>query len=172
MVRVWVAALAALMVIGSAAAALAGDAEECKNTKIGADRSAVAAACTRLAEKGEGWAQCYLGFLYAVGHGVPQDDKAAAEWYRKAAEQGVALCQLLVGLEYAKGGAVPQDDVQAYMWFELAAAAFPQGSKDPQERSNHDQAVKNRDIAAGRMTQAQIEEAQRLAREWKPKTKP
>ncbi len=113
-----------------------------------------------------------LGFLYAVGQGVPQDDKAAAEWYRRAAEQGVALCQLLVGLKYAKGEGVRQDDVQAYMWFELAAAAFPQGSNDSQQRSNHDQAVKHREIAASKMTQAQIEEAQRLAREWKPKINP
>src|SRR5262245_22178592 len=143
MVRVGVAALAALIVIGSATAALASDTRECKNTKIGADRSAIAAACTRLAEKGEGWAQCYVGFLYAVGDGVPQDGQAAAEWYRKAAEQGVALCQLLVGLEYAKGENVPRDDVRAYMWLELAAAAFPQESKDPQEKSNHDQAVKH-----------------------------
>jgi TPR repeat protein len=93
--RVVVAALAALMVIGSAAGARASDTQDCKSTKIGADKSAVAAACTRLAEKGEGWAQCYLGFLYTAGLGVPQDGKAAAEWYRKAAEQGVALCQLL-----------------------------------------------------------------------------
>jgi uncharacterized protein len=172
MMRMWVAALAALMVIGSATATLASDAQECKNTKIGADRSDAAAACTRLAEKGEAWAQCYVGFMYAVGDGVPQDAKAAAEWYRKAAEQGVALCQLLVGFKYAKGEGVPQDDVQAYMWFELAAAAFPQGSKDSQEKSNHDQAVKHRDITASRMTEAQIAEAQRMAREWKPKTNP
>lgn len=33
MARVWVAALAALMIIGSAAAAVAGDAEDCSNYK-------------------------------------------------------------------------------------------------------------------------------------------
>ena len=32
-----------------------------------------------------------------------------------------------------------------------------------------DMAVKNRDIVAAKMTPAQIAEAQRLAREWKPK---
>ena len=30
-----------------------------------------------------------LGKMFALGHGVPQDDKEAAKWYRKAAEQGV-----------------------------------------------------------------------------------
>jgi len=81
MARVGLAALAALMVTGSATAALASDVQECKNTKIGADRSAVAAACTRLAEKGEGWAQCYLGFLYTAGDGVPQDGKTVQQEY-------------------------------------------------------------------------------------------
>jgi hypothetical protein len=34
---------------------------------------------------------------------------------------------------------------------------------------DRDKAVKNRDIVAMRMTPAQISEAQKLAREWKPK---
>ena len=58
---------------------------------------------------------------------------------------------------YAKGRAVPQDYVLAHMWWNLAAA---QGDKD---------AAKNRDIIGKRMTRTQIAEAQRLAREWKPK---
>ena len=43
------------------------------------------------------------------------------------------------------------------MWSNLAAA---QGNKD---------ATMNRDTFARRMTPAQISEAQKLAREWKPK---
>jgi hypothetical protein len=43
------------------------------------------------------------------------------------------------------------------MWFELSAA---QGDQT---------AVTDRDAAARRMTQEQIAEAQKLAREWKPK---
>ena len=46
---------------------------------------------------------------------------------------------------------------KAHMWFNLAAA---QGIE---------LASKNRDIIANKMTPAQISEAQRLAREWKPK---
>ena len=49
---------------------------------------------------------------------------------------------------------VLQDYVQAHMWFNLAAAL---GSK---------KAIKNRDIAAERMTPADISKAQRMAREW------
>ena len=58
---------------------------------------------------------------------------------------------------YVKGQGVPQDYVIAHMWFNLAAA---RGKKN---------AVKARDIVAAQMTPAQIAEAQKLAREWKPK---
>jgi len=54
----------------------------------------------------------------------------------------------------ARGQGVPQDLVSAYMWFNLAAMAGNQ------------QAANNRDVAAQHMTQAQIVEAQKLAREW------
>ncbi len=63
---------------------------------------------------------------------------------------------------YGKGLGVPQDYVQAHMRFNLAASSFPPGE-------NRDKAVKNRDIVAKRMTPAQISEAQKLAREWRPK---
>jgi hypothetical protein len=46
------------------------------------------------------------------------------------------------------------------MWLNLAGAA---GYAD---------GVKNRDIVAGKMTPGQVAEAQRLAREWKPKAAP
>ena len=57
---------------------------------------------------------------------------------------------------------VPQDYVQAHMWLNLAASRHPPGE-------DRDDAVKNRDWVAKGMTPAQISEAQKLAREWKPK---
>ncbi len=63
---------------------------------------------------------------------------------------------------YENGEGVPQDYVQAHMWLNLAASRFPFGVK-------RDRAVKKRDIVAKKMTPAQISEAQKLAREWKPK---
>ena len=53
---------------------------------------------------------------------------------------------------------MPQDDVQAHMWSNLAA------SRSTGE--DRDQAVKNRDNIANRLTPDQRAEAQRLAREW------
>ncbi len=63
---------------------------------------------------------------------------------------------------YDVGQGVPQDYVQAHKWYNLATSRFPPGE-------NRDLAVKNRDLVATKMTAAQIAEAQRLAREWKPK---
>jgi TPR repeat protein len=58
---------------------------------------------------------------------------------------------------YLEGKGVPQDYLEAHKWFNLAAVT---GNKV---------AITNREIAASKMTPAQIAEAQRLTREWKPK---
>jgi uncharacterized protein len=108
----------------------------------------------RAATQGNTDAQFNLGLLYDERHRYTE----AAKWYREAADQGVGDAQFSLGLLYAKGEGVPRDDVQAYMWFELAAA------QDDQSAAN------NRDAAARRMTPEQIAEAQRLAREWRPKS--
>ena len=71
-------------------------------------------------------------------------------WFRKAAEEGNVFAQHALGV--LEG--LPQDYVQAHKWFSLSAA---QGS-----------GTNNQDIIAARMTPAQIAEAQKLAREWKP----
>ena len=113
------------------------------------------------ADQGDAFAQNNLGGMYANGRGVPQNYAEAVKWYRKAADQGAALAQGTLGTWYAKGQlGVPQDYVQAYMRFNLSAA---QGEQ---------RAVKDRDMVAQHMTPAQIAEAQKLARDWKPTTQP
>ncbi len=118
---------------------------------------AEAASWYRLAaEQGDAEAQYNLGFMYGNGEGVPQDDAEAAKWYRLAAEQGHAVGQLSLGNMYKRGQGVSQDNVQAYKWFNLAGA---QGLAS---------ATENLDKVAKSMTPAQIAEAEKLAREWKP----
>ena len=78
-----------------------------------------------------------------------------ASWFRTAAEEGNVIAQNEVGIMYAKGEGVPQNFVLAYKWFSLSAA--------------QDGDTNNRDIIAAKMTPAQIAEAQKLARDWKPK---
>ena len=50
------------------------------------------------------------------------------------------------------------------MWWNLAASRF-----DASEKEDRAQAVRNRDSIVAKMTPAQIAEAQKLARERKPK---
>ena len=75
--------------------------------------------------------------------------------------QGLAQAQHNLGLIYSHGQGVPQDYVQAHKWLNLAAS---HASGDDQKKY-----ADHRDSLAGKMTAQQIAEAQRLARDWKPK---
>jgi TPR repeat protein len=92
------------------------------------------------------------------GDGWVQDYAEAVKWYRRAAAQGDSDAQIALGMMYKFGKGVTQDDVRAHMWFNLAAV------------QDSSRAVWWRDMVAERMTAAQIAEAQKLAREWKPKS--
>ena len=92
-----------------------------------------------LAEQGHAMAQNNLGYMYRLGQGVPQDLVQSHMWYSLG---------------------VPQDLVQSHMWYSLVAS---QGSR------NATDATKSRDYLADMMTPEQLAEAQKLAREWKPK---
>ncbi len=116
----------------------------------------------RLAEEGNCGAQYNLGVMYRNGLGVPRVYARAVKWYRKAAEQGYAEAQNILGSMYDNGQGVPQDYAQAHMWYNLVASRLPPGK----ERDN---AARNLENLAAKMSPAQISEAQKLAREWRPK---
>ena len=59
------------------------------------------------AKQGDANAQNNLGFMYAEGHGVQQDDVEAVRWYRLAVEQGNAQAQLNLGNMYMNGRGGP-----------------------------------------------------------------
>ncbi len=116
-----------------------------------------------LAEQGNAKAQYMIGDMYSRGLGVPQDYAKALHWHRKAAEKGYARAQFALGTMYGLGRGVTQDYLQAHVWFNIAVSNLPPGKV-------RDAAVESRDdVVAKRMTPAQISEAQKLAREWKPK---
>jgi TPR repeat protein len=114
----------------------------------------------KAAEQGYALAQNILGGRYYSGRGAPQDHAEALKWFRRAAEQGDADAQNNLGAMYAQGHGAALDNIRAYAWFNLAAMAGNQ------------RALNNRDIAAQHMTAAEIAEAQKLAREWKPNKQP
>jgi TPR repeat protein len=84
----------------------------------------------------------------------------ALRHWRPLADQGNPAAQSNLALMYAKGQGVPRDYVRAYMWSSLSAAR------------GHQDGARNRDAVARGMTKAQIAEAQKLAREWKPAGQP
>ncbi len=90
------------------------------------------------------------------------DYATALRLWRPLAEQGYAPAQNKLGFMHNKGRGVPQDDVLSYMWFNLAASRYPLTRL-------RDNAVEGRDAVAERMTPAQIAEAQKLVREWRPR---
>ncbi|UYN95401.1 MAG: sel1 repeat family protein [Enhydrobacter sp.] len=117
-----------------------------------------------LADQGNGGAQIYVGMMHELGQGVSKNGAVAAEWYRKAADKGWASAQGNLGALYAQGLGVPRDYVQAYKWWTLAAARF-----QASQRERRDITLKSRNEIAAKMTQAQIAEAERQAKEWKPR---
>ena len=94
------------------------------------------------------------------------DYETALRLWLPLAEQGDAIVQFNLGLLYYWGRGGLQDSVQDYVeahkWFNLAAARV-----NLHAAGNH--AAGNRDWLAKKMTPDQLAEAQRLAREWKPK---
>lgn len=116
----------------------------------------------KAAEHGDADAQLMLGVRYEQGQGVPQDYSAAAHWYWLAAEQGDVSAQGHLSRMYAYGYGVSKDYVQAHLWMNLAASGT----------TGYDQLeyAHERDLLTAKMSGRQVMEAQRLAREWKPKT--
>jgi TPR repeat protein len=142
-------------------------------------------------------AEFQMGQVYDFGFGVPQDDRQALEWYRQAAGHGSAPAQRTVGDFYRKGRVVAADaaeaarwyrraadgdDVRAqyqlgqmyfdgtgvtrdyaaaYLWFSLAAGQTPL-------EDNRKGLLELRNIAAARMTPAQVAAAARRVTAWKP----
>ncbi len=151
------AIIAVLLLAALAGTAIAGPFEDAVSAYKRGDYATALREFRVLAEQGNAEAQTRLGTMYLRGIGVPQDAAEAERWYREAAEQGNPVAQFDLGIMYEIGQGVPTDLVQAYMWFSLAAA------------QGHVVVGVIRDEVAERMTPAQIAEAQRLAREWKPK---
>ena len=128
-------------------------------TQAKAEAEAERAALSAEAEKGDAVAQYRLGMMYYVGNVIPQDYEEAARWLRLSAEQGNPEAMFRFGCLLYYGRGVERDYVQAHMWFNLAAATEIKAADE------------YREMVAEKMTAKEITEAQKLARNWKPKGK-
>jgi TPR repeat protein len=97
-----------------------------------------------------------LGYLYALGLGVPRDPVQAASWYRKSAEQGFVASQAELGRMYFQGAGVPRDPIEGYKWLLLAGRESPAARQYMQ-------------VASRMISYDQMSEATRRARLWTPK---
>ena len=116
------------------------------------------------ANKGEPEAETLLGAMYWNGDGVPRDHKEAARLYLLAANQGYARAQNDIGFMLGLGeGIPPHDDVEAYKWLSLGIAGYTVKNQDRLDQARQDLAT-----IAKRMSPAQIAEAQKRVKAFKP----
>jgi uncharacterized protein len=164
--KVIVSAVAALVLAASPLAAQSLEAD--MKTAAGAYERKDMATAARIwkvwAGKGNAEARTLLGAMYWSGEGVPRDHKEAARLYLQAANQGYARAQNNIGFMLAFGeGIPPRDDVEAYKWLTLAIDGYTSRNQDRLEQARTDLAS-----LAKRMSPAQITEAERRAKAFKP----
>lgn len=110
---------------------------------------------TLSAQSGHAPAQFMLGYILETGHGgADKDLHRAAAWYKAAAEQGLPDAQLNLGLMYLAGRGVDREMVLAHMWLAIA------------REFGDDRAVQALALAEQGMSPLQIEQAERLAKQW------
>jgi uncharacterized protein len=132
------------------------------------------------ADQSSSYAENVLGVAYEHGFYVAQDDAEAFRWYRRAANKiydrpgntWIHSPQYNIGAMYASGRGTAQDYVRALMWFTLAIAFGDTKPPAPLgielvDTSKYT-ALEQRDRLMALMTSAQISEAEKLAKEWRP----
>jgi hypothetical protein len=167
----------------------AGDVEDADAALLKNDYATALIKYKQAAKNNNSVAQFSLGNMYFNGLGVKQDQAEAVRWYKLAAAQGNELAQLNLGLLYDGGNGVLQDYSESVRWFKLAAA---QGNSVAQNNlasmyhtgrgviqsyvlshmwfnlaalKSKEKSAAARDAISKLMTQQQVAEAQKLARE-------
>jgi len=112
------------------------------------------------ANQGLAVAQSCVGELYRLGYGIPQNFTEAKKWYRSAAEQDDAIAQHYLATLLWGESLKSKNYIETYMWFNIAAS---------QESEIKSESIKNRNIIAQSISNSDINKAQQLGLEWKPK---
>jgi TPR repeat protein len=131
--------------------AWSGALEDAMASRDRGDFTAAFNAFKQLAAHGEANAQFQLSLLYAAGKGVRPDAPLALYWLKQAATRGNIQAQSNLGVVFNRGRGIPQDEIKAYAWFTMAA------------KEGDVAAATNRDVAARKLTPAQLEQAKTLA---------
>jgi TPR repeat protein len=115
----------------------------------------------KAAEQGLAEAQYELATSLTNGRGATKDPFEAFKWYLEAAKQGHTLAQVDLAWSYGAGDGVQRNPAAAYFWFSLALENQP-----PDDLREY--LISQQDILRPVLTEAQIEEAERMVRDWKP----
>lgn len=110
------------------------------------------------ADQGHGKALSSLAVMHQNGWGVPMDEAEAIRLYTLAADAGEGAAMVAVGRYYAMDFSDSFDPVIAYKWFTLAAMHNNMDGKAQQES------------LAGRLSPAQLAEAQAMVNTWADKS--
>jgi uncharacterized protein len=76
-----------------------------------------------LSDSGNTTARDSLGFLYALGLGVPRDRERAVALFVASGSSDLPERYFWIGRELEEGKSVTRDESEARAWFKLAAAA-------------------------------------------------
>jgi TPR repeat protein len=119
------------------------------------------------AEKGDARSQFNLGVLHDNRlddneYPIENDRKGAIKWLLKAAQQGLPRAQSRLAQIYASGPETSEDIIKACTWFILATTSLS-GIHRQMAQSGYER-------ISSQMTPAQIAEATRDAKNWKPKS--
>ena len=98
-----------------------------------------------------------MGVWYWTGECVPQNFKEAVRLFKHGANMKHPPAQYALGRMYYEGEGVSQNYILAHSWFILGSI------------NGYDTAVHWREKTRKLMTPSQIEKAQEMARNWKPK---
>jgi TPR repeat protein len=162
-----VAALVALLLLGipaHAQSSLEADLRAAAGAYERKDMATAARLWKIWADRGNAEARTLLGAMYWSGEGVPRNHHEAARLYLLAANQGYARAQNDIGFMLGFGeGVPPRDDVEAYKWLTLAVERYTEKNQERLDQAKRDLATLDK-----RMTHAQIAEAERRAKAWKP----
>ncbi len=123
---------------------------------VGADAGRAQVWYKRAAEQGNIKAMHNLAVLSANQSNGSPDYTTAAHWFAEAAQRGLRDSQFNLAVLYENGLGVEKDMKQAFKWLSLAASG---GDSD---------AVRRRDVLRGKLTAAEMSEAEVLIAIWRP----
>src|SRR5262249_50742189 len=128
-VRIFLVLLALASPLSMAGGAVAGPVEDAQAAHGRSDYATALRLWAPPSHPGNAEAQYALGFMYARGQGVPQNNAEAAKWWRLAADQGNTFAQYNLGTLYEEGKGVPQNKAEALKWYHLAAERGNDGAQ-------------------------------------------